>query len=158
MIFKLCSFEVWGSVPHESEGGPVSEVLRTLPCYAQRPSPFSLLELCSQVQVHINNTFCALLWLHLVLAVACRIFHLCCRIFFFFNCCWLLFSHSVVYASLQPHGLQHATLPCPSPTPRASSNSRPSSRWCHPTISSSVVPFSSCPQALQASEVFSLKF
>ena len=45
--------------------------------------------------------------------------------------------------TLQPHGLQHARLPCPSPTPRAYSNSCPSSRWCHPTISSSVVPFSS---------------
>ena len=52
------------------------------------------------------------------------------------------FSHSVVSNSLQPHGLQHARLLCPSPTPRACSNSCPSSRWCHPTISSSVVPFS----------------
>ena len=50
------------------------------------------------------------------------------------------FSRSVVSDSLQPHGLQHARLPCPSPTPRACSNSCPSSRWCHPTISSSVVP------------------
>ena len=52
------------------------------------------------------------------------------------------FSHSVVSKSLQQHGLQHARLPCPSPTPRVYSNSRPSSPWCHPTISSSVVPFS----------------
>ena len=50
--------------------------------------------------------------------------------------------HSVVSDSLRPHGLQHARIPCPSPTPRASSNSYPSSQWCHPTISSSVVPFS----------------
>ena len=49
--------------------------------------------------------------------------------------------------SLRPHGLQHAKLPCPSPTPRACSNSCPLSRWCHPTISSSVVPFSSCLQS-----------
>ena len=53
------------------------------------------------------------------------------------------FSPSVMSNSLQPHGLQHTRLPCPSPTPGAYSNSRPSNRWCHPTISSSVVPFSS---------------
>ena len=53
------------------------------------------------------------------------------------------FSHSVVSNSLQPHGLQHARPPCPSPTPGACSDSCPSSRWCHPTISSSVVLFSS---------------
>ena len=53
------------------------------------------------------------------------------------------FSHSVVSDSLWPHGLQHTRLPCPSPTPRAYSNSYPSSQWCHPTISSSVVTFSS---------------
>ena len=63
----------------------------------------------------------------------------------------LLFSHSVVSDSLQPQGLQHARLPCPSLSPRACSNSCPSSRWCHPTISSSVVPFSSCLQSFPAS-------
>ena len=52
----------------------------------------------------------------------------------------LLFSRSVMSNSLQPHGLQHARLPCPSPTPGACSNSCPSSQWCHPTISFSVVP------------------
>ena len=64
------------------------------------------------------------------------------------------FSSSVVSDSLQPHGLQHARLPCPSPTPGAYSNSHPLSRWCHPTISSSVVPFSFCPQSLPASRSF----
>ena len=54
------------------------------------------------------------------------------------------FSRSVVSNSLWPHGLQHARLPCPSTTPGAYSNSCPLSQWCHPTISSSVVPFSSC--------------
>ena len=54
------------------------------------------------------------------------------------------FSRSVVPDSLWPHGLQHASLPCPSPTPRASSNSCPLSQWCHPTISFSVILFSSC--------------
>ena len=59
------------------------------------------------------------------------------------------FSHSVVCDSLQPHGLQHARLPCPSWTPRAYSNSCPSHQWCHLTISSSVILFSSCPQSFQ---------
>ena len=56
----------------------------------------------------------------------------------------LLFSRSVVSNSLWSHGLQHTRLPCPSPIPGACSNSCPSSQWCHPTISSSVTPFSSC--------------
>ena len=60
------------------------------------------------------------------------------------------FSHSVVSNSLRPHGLQHARLPCPSPTPGACSNSCPSSQWCLSTISSSVVPFSSCLQSFPA--------
>ena len=64
------------------------------------------------------------------------------------------FSHSVVSDSLRPHESQHARPPCPSPTPGVYSNSCPSSRWCHPTISSSIVPFSSCPQSLLASWFF----
>ena len=64
------------------------------------------------------------------------------------------FSHSVVSDSLQPHESQHARPPCPSPTPRVHLNSCPSSRWCHPAISSSVVPFFSCPQSLPASGSF----
>ena len=64
------------------------------------------------------------------------------------------FSHSVVCDSLWPHGLQHARPPCPSPAPGVYPNSCPLSRWCHPTISSSVVPFSSCLQSFPAS-VFS---
>ena len=64
------------------------------------------------------------------------------------------FSHSVVFDSLQPHESQHARPPCPSPTPGVHSDSRPSSQWCHPAISSSVVPFSSCPQSVPASESF----
>ena len=63
-------------------------------------------------------------------------------------------THSVVSDSLQPHGLQYARLPCPSPTPKACSDSCPSSRWCHPTISSSVIPFSSCLQSFPASGSF----
>ena len=68
--------------------------------------------------------------------------------------CSFQLSCSVVSDSLWPHELQHARPPCPSPTSGVHSNSHPSSRWCHPAISSFVVPFSSCPQSLPAS-VFS---
>ena len=63
-------------------------------------------------------------------------------------------SHSVVSDSLRPHELQHARPPCPSPTPGDHSDSCPLSRWYHPAISSSVIPFSSCPQSLPASGSF----
>ena len=66
----------------------------------------------------------------------------------------LLFSLSVVSDSLRPHGLQHTRLPYPSPSPRACSNSCPWKQWCHPTISSSVIPFSSCLQSFPASGSF----
>ena len=64
------------------------------------------------------------------------------------------FSRSVMSDSLRPHELQHARPPCPSPSPGVHSNSCSSSWWCHPAITSSVVPFSSCPQPLPASESF----
>ena len=64
------------------------------------------------------------------------------------------FSRSVMSDSLRPHESQHARPPCPSPTPGVQSDSRPSSQWCHPVISSSVIPFSSCPQSRPASESF----
>ena len=66
----------------------------------------------------------------------------------------LQFSRSVMSDSLRPHGLQHARPRCPSPTPGVYSNSCPSSRWCHPTSSSSVVPFSFCLQSFPASGSF----
>ena len=66
------------------------------------------------------------------------------------------FSHSVMSHSLWPYGLQHARAPCPSPTPGVYSNSCPLSRWCHPTISSSVVPFFSCLQSFPASGSFQM--
>ena len=66
------------------------------------------------------------------------------------------FTHSVLSDSLRPHGLQHARPPCPSPTLRVYSNSCPLSRWCHPTISSSVVPFSSRLQSLPPSGSFQM--
>ena len=64
------------------------------------------------------------------------------------------FSHSVVSDSLRPYELQHSRPPCPSPTPGVHSNPCPLSQWWHPAISSSVIPFSSCPQSLPASESF----
>ena len=71
-----------------------------------------------------------------------------------------MFNHSVMSDFLRSHGLQHARLPCPSPSPRACSNSCPSSQWCHPTISSSIIPFFSCLQpfpALGSFDTFSLR-
>ena len=70
-----------------------------------------------------------------------------------------ILSHSVEFSScvsdsLRPHESQHIRPPCPSPTPGVHSNSRPSSQWCHPAISSSVIPFYSCPQSLPPSESF----
>ena len=78
---------------------------------------------------------------------------------FIYLCCDIIlwsvqFSRSVVSNSLRPHESQHARPPCPSPTPGVYSNSCPSSRWGHPATSSSVVPFSSCPQSLPASGSF----
>ena len=67
---------------------------------------------------------------------------------------WVQFSRSVIYDSLRPHESQHTRPPCPSKIPRVHSNSCPSSWWCHPAISSSVVPFHSCPQSLPASGSF----
>ena len=67
---------------------------------------------------------------------------------------WVQFCCSIMSDSLRLHGLQHAKLPCPSPTPRACPNSCPLSRWCHPTISSSVVPFSSHLKSFPASGSF----
>ena len=64
------------------------------------------------------------------------------------------FSRSLVSNSLRPHESQHARHPCPSPTPGVHSDSHPLSQWRHPAISSSVIPFSSCPQSLPASESF----
>ena len=74
--------------------------------------------------------------------------------FFFFGGISVQFSHSVMSDSLRPHESQHTRPPCPSPTLRVHSDSCPLSRWCHPAISPSVVPFSSCPQSLPASESF----
>ena len=73
---------------------------------------------------------------------------------FFFLTSYIQFSPSVMSDSLRPHELQHTRPPYPSPTPGVYSNSCPSSRWCHPAISSSVIPFSSCPRSLPESGSF----
>ena len=70
--------------------------------------------------------------------------------------CSVQFSHSVVSDSLRPHEPQHARPPCPSPTPGVHPNPCPLSQWCHPTISSSVLPFCSCPQSFPASGSFQM--
>ena len=70
--------------------------------------------------------------------------------------CSVQFSHTVMSDSLQPHELQHTRPPCPSPTPGVYPNPCSSSRWCHPTILSSVIPFSSCIQSFQASGTFQM--
>ena len=79
-------------------------------------------------------------------------------IYFLSSACFCIssvqFSRSVVSSSLRPHELQHARPRCPSPIPGVHSDSCPSRQWCHPAISSSVVPFSSCPQSLPASKPF----
>ena len=72
------------------------------------------------------------------------------------GCYSVQFSHSVVSDSLWPHGLQHASPPCPSPTPGVHPNPCPLSRWCHPTISSSVIPFSPFPQSFPVSGSFQM--
>ena len=72
------------------------------------------------------------------------------------TCISVQFSHSVVSNSLRPHETQHARPPCPSTTPRVHPNLCPLSRWCHPTISSSVIPSSSCPQSFLASGSFQM--
>ena len=79
-------------------------------------------------------------WLRPINLLLCRLYNIA-----------IQFSGSVMSDSLRPHGLQHARLPCPSPAPRACSNSCPLSQWCHPTISSSVNPLSSCLQSFPAS-------
>ena len=73
-----------------------------------------------------------------------------------YSTCSVQFSRSVVSNSLRPHELQHARPPCPSPTPGVHPNPCPLSRWCHPTILSSVIPFSSCPKSFPASGSFQM--
>ena len=91
-------------------------------------------------------SFCTYIYLLAVLGLHC------CECFSHSDCC---FSVAKLYPTLcDPHGLQHARLPCPSLSPRVCSSSRPLRQWCHPTVSSSVIPFSSCLQSFPASGSF----
>ena len=105
--------------------------------------------------------FCSIVTLHLsaILSIKCDfqfIYAIIYIVFSFLSSSSVQFSHSVMSDSLQLHGLQHTRPPCPSPTPGACSNSCPLSCWCPPTISSSVVPFSSCLQSIPASGSFQM--
>ena len=100
--------------------------------------------------VATNGIISFFLWLSNILACVC----VCIYIYICMYVYILLFSYSVMSDSLWPHGLQHIRSPCPSPSPGACSNSCPLSWWCHPTISSSVVPFSPCLQSFPASRSF----
>ena len=94
----------------------------------------------------------------MVLTNVCILLYLYAYLYYLENVCPSIyqFSHSVVSDSLQPRGLQHARLPCSSPTPGAYSDSSPLSWWCHPAISSSAFPFSSCLQSFPALESFQM--
>ena len=98
-------------------------------------------------------------WLRKIFLKFCFWFSPCC-LWIIVACSLLLeivqFSHSVMFNSLRPHELQHARPPSPSPTPGVHPNPCPLSQWCHPTISSSVIPFSSCPQSFPASRSFQM--
>ena len=106
-------------------------------------SQINLLFIFNKISLYIQNTL---------------IFWKCGLVFFphFHHSSSVQFSHSVVSDSLWPHGLQHTRPPCPSPTPAVYPNSCPLSWWCHPTISSSIVSFSSCPQSFPASGSFQM--
>ena len=108
-------------------------------------SPHSLLSSCIKIDfLLLLTTWLDIICVLLVFIVLC----------FTMKVLLLLFSHSVVSNSLWPHGLQHTRLPCPSLSPRACSSSCALRQLCHPTILSSVTPFSSCPQSFPASGSF----
>ena len=102
-------------------------------------------------KLHRDYPFCGCIFIYCnVYLLSCFILQTCIFLFWISS---VPFSRSVMSDSLRPHESQHARPPCPSPSPGVHSNSRPSSWWCHPAISSSVIPFS-CPQCLPASESF----
>ena len=106
--------------------------------------------------IPLHNLSKSLLFLSSILLIRFNLFYkkflTCCSLWIYF--CSVQFSHSVMSDTMQPHKSQYARPPCPSPTPGVHSDSCPLSRWCHPAISSSVVPFSSFPQSLPASGSF----
>ena len=94
----------------------------------------------------LKNTYPSKIFFQITTSTSCGIMP--------FSLKWFLFSHWVMSDSLRTPGLKKMRFPCPSPSPGVCSNSYPSCRWCHPTISSSVTPTSSCPQSFQASGSF----
>ena len=113
--------------------------------------------------MHVNSSCilsllldCQCLHVHKIVLLSVKIVNTLFLSYFVNKFALVLFSHSVMADSLQPHGLQHARTPCPSPTPRACSNSCLLSQRCQQTISSSVIPFSSCLQSFPASGSFPL--
>ena len=117
---------------------------------------FLLLLFEDPLQDIILYLFLLFLWIILVLIIHIRFSYSCWFKNFSLPFSSVQFSHSVVSDSLWPHGLQHARPPCPSPTPGVYPNSCPLSQWCHPTISFSVIPFSTCPQSFPASGFFQM--
>ena len=124
------------------------------PFYIQIPDPFKVYSVCGVKKVVLKYQKPFYFFLAPVIWKITFIIHYMST--GYWCCCFssVQFSRSVVSNSLRPHESQHARPPFSSPSPGAHSDSRPSSPWCHPAISSSVVPFSSCPQSLSASESF----
>ena len=117
------------------------ELIGLIGC-GQCGSPKGSLEIYGQVKIWVVFLIQPLLW----------IFVLSLFVLFMLSISSVQFSYSILSDSLRLHESQHARPPCPSPTPRVHSELRPSSQWCHPGISSSVVPLSSCPKSLPASK------
>ena len=135
VVQLLSCVRLWDPMEYSTPG---SSVLHYLP---------ELAEVHSTESVMLSNHFILCLPLLLLPSVFPSI-----KVFSMFSS--VQFSHSVMSDSLWPHESQHTRPPCPSPTPGVHSNSCPTSWWCHPAISSSVIPFSSCPQSLPASGSF----
>ena len=151
---------VWLFVTPWTAGNQASQSLLKLPELAQTHVHWVSDAICaaigSPILIHIFPLFGfpSHLGHHRALNSLCYIMGCHLFIYFIHQFSSVQFSRSVVSDSLQPHELQHARPPCPSPTPGVHSNSGPSSQRCHPAISASVVPFSSCPQSLQHHSLF----
>ena len=161
--------EYWGGSPCSSLGDfpdpgiePRSPALQEMSLRFELPGGSLLLEflgVCCPFNPHFWYTPCSCHLMYPYLReYTCQIYqfipfnnHSCCACHLALRDMPVQFSRSIMSDSLRPYGLQHARPPCPSPTPRVYSNSCPSSRWCHPTISFFVIPFSSHLQSFPAS-------
>ena len=134
-----------------------SSLTKTLyPLNSISPFPYSLTPLWFLFYLLSMNLATSYKWNHIIFVLLCLAYFTKHNVFKVHPCCSVQFSSSVVSDYLIPHELQHTRPPCPSPTPGVNPNPYPCplSWWCHPTISSSVVPFSSCPQSFPASGSF----